>query len=282
MALAASGTMSLAGTATERSVQVALGGDGSTQISMNDAAVRALADKATGPVTMNDFHGKSAGGDGGSSSSAPAQYLPVSLSGTDSATDSAIPAMSHQPSDNVQITGTTFWRRVRLTSSQAGNFRLYVSPDRDSDYAVSQPNFRGDMQANMTIVTQSGTETEFPMLVGNIGVSGWEYALWTPTVGAQPTAPTAWNAVTTSPQSEGKFYLKTSSAPTGSSQTGRLQNFISTTTGYGYFEATSTPSGRYSMWLRSPQYTLAVGDTIDFYYGVDCAGLSSINFYLAA
>ena len=62
MTLAASGTMSLAGTATDRSVQVALGGDGSTQISMNDAAVRALAGEATGPVSMNDFHGKSAAG----------------------------------------------------------------------------------------------------------------------------------------------------------------------------------------------------------------------------
>jgi len=62
MTLAASGTMSLAGTAADRSVQVALGGDGSTQISMNDTAVRALAEEATGPVSMNDFHGKSADG----------------------------------------------------------------------------------------------------------------------------------------------------------------------------------------------------------------------------
>tara|TARA_R110002124_G_scaffold36150_2_gene116825 strand:+ start:1679 stop:2323 length:645 start_codon:yes stop_codon:yes gene_type:complete len=61
MTLAASGEMSLAGTATDRSVQVALGGDGTTQISMDDTAVRALAGEATGPVSMNDFHGKSAG-----------------------------------------------------------------------------------------------------------------------------------------------------------------------------------------------------------------------------
>ena len=64
MTLAASGTMSLAGTATDRSVQVALGGDGSTQISMNDAAVRALAGEATGPISMTDFHGKSAAAEG--------------------------------------------------------------------------------------------------------------------------------------------------------------------------------------------------------------------------
>ena len=62
MTLAASGEMSLAGTAADRSVQVALGGDGTTQISMNDAAVRALAGEATGPISVNDFHGKSAAG----------------------------------------------------------------------------------------------------------------------------------------------------------------------------------------------------------------------------
>jgi len=62
MPLAASGEMSLAGTTSDRSVQVALGGDGATQISMDDTAVRALAGEATGPVSMNDFHGKSAAG----------------------------------------------------------------------------------------------------------------------------------------------------------------------------------------------------------------------------
>jgi len=62
MTLAASGTLSLAGTTAERSIQVELGGDGSTQISMNDTAVRALAGEATGPISMNDFHGKSAAG----------------------------------------------------------------------------------------------------------------------------------------------------------------------------------------------------------------------------
>ena len=62
MTLAASGTISLAGTTADRSIQVELGGDGSTQISMNDTAVRELAGEATGPISMNDFHGKSAAG----------------------------------------------------------------------------------------------------------------------------------------------------------------------------------------------------------------------------
>ena len=272
MTLAASGTMSLAGTATDRSIQVELGGNGTTQMSMNDAAVRALGDQTGAGSAINmstDFYGKSAG------SGPPAQYLPVSLSGTDSATDSSIPAQI-PPIDNNQITGTTYWRRVRLTSSQAGNFRLYCNPVRTSTSVLM---FRSDMQANMLIVTQSGTETEVPLLVGSTGAANWQRADTSNT----STQPTTWSAVSTGNTSGGRFFQKTSSSPTGSSGTGRLQNFISTTTGYGYFETSSMSSAvPIYLWVRSPQYTLAVGDTIDFYYGVDCAGLSSINFYLAA
>ena len=61
MALAGSGTISLAGTTAGRSIQLELGGNGSTQISMDDAAVRELAGVATGPINMTtDFYGKSA------------------------------------------------------------------------------------------------------------------------------------------------------------------------------------------------------------------------------
>ena len=235
---------------------------------MDDAAVRALGD-STGPqsaMNMSGFYGKS---------SVPAQYLPVSLSGTDSATDSSIPAQI-TPINNVQITGTTYWRRVRLTSSQAGNFRLYCNPFRTSTSALM---FRSDMQTNMLIVTQSGTETEVPLLVGNTGAANWQKANPTST----PTQPTSWIGVTTTGLTQGRFYQKTSSGPSASSGTGRLQNFISPTTGYGYFETTGMSSSLpLFLWVRSPQYTLAVGDTIDFYYGVDCPGLSSIYFYLAS
>jgi len=62
MTLAASGTMSLAGTETDRSVQVELGGDGTTQMSMNDAAVRELGGQETAGSAINmstDFYGAS-------------------------------------------------------------------------------------------------------------------------------------------------------------------------------------------------------------------------------
>jgi len=60
MALNASGPISLAGTTAGVSIQVELGGTGTTQISLNDASVRTLAGVATGAITMpTNFYGKS-------------------------------------------------------------------------------------------------------------------------------------------------------------------------------------------------------------------------------
>jgi len=270
MTLAASGQMAIAGTVTDRSIQVELGGNGSTQMSMNDAAVRALGDQTVAGSAINmstDFYGKSAG------SGPPAQYLPVSLSGTDSATDTSIPAII-TPVNNVQITGTTYWRRVRLTSSQAGSFRLYVRPRRNG----TATSYRGDIQANMFIVTQSGTETELPFVSsGGAAATGWQRA----TKSSSSTTPSSWFTVSTNSASGGLFYIKLTSTPTASSGTGRLQNFIYTTRGFGYFETSGSqiPSSYY--WLRSPAYTLAVGDTVDFYYGVDASSIGEVAFFLA-
>jgi hypothetical protein len=270
MTLAASGQMAIAGTVTDRSIQVELGGNGSTQMSMNDTAVRNLGDKPTAGSEINmstDFYGKSSG---------PVNYLPISLSGTDTATDTSIPAII-TPIDNVERTGTFYWRRVRLTSSQAGSFRLYCNPIRTTSTELS---FRCDMQTNMLVVTQGGSETEVPMLVGSTGATGFE-TVTTPT--STSTQPTSWSAASTATASGGLFRFQVTAAPTGSSGTGRLENFIDTNTGFGYFESSGAGNGLpLYFWMRSPQYTLAVGDSIDLYYGVDCAGLSSIQFYLAA
>lgn len=60
MALNASGPISLAGVTAGQSIQLELGGNGTTQISLNDATVRALAGVASGAITMpTDFWGKS-------------------------------------------------------------------------------------------------------------------------------------------------------------------------------------------------------------------------------
>jgi hypothetical protein len=60
MALNTSGKISLAGTVSGESIQKELGGNGTTQISLNDPAVRSLAGKPTGAVSMpSNFYGKS-------------------------------------------------------------------------------------------------------------------------------------------------------------------------------------------------------------------------------
>jgi len=62
MALNASGPISLGGTTAGQSVQLELGGTGTTQISLNCATVRTLAGVASGAITMpTNFYGKSNG-----------------------------------------------------------------------------------------------------------------------------------------------------------------------------------------------------------------------------
>lgn len=60
MALNSSGPISLGGTTAGQSIEIENGGNGTTQISLNDAAVRSLAGVASGAITMpTDFYGKS-------------------------------------------------------------------------------------------------------------------------------------------------------------------------------------------------------------------------------
>ena len=60
MALNASGPISLGGTTTGQSIAIENGGNGTTQISLNDAAVRSLAGVASGAIVMpTNFYGKS-------------------------------------------------------------------------------------------------------------------------------------------------------------------------------------------------------------------------------
>ena len=59
MGLAASGTISLGGSTAGRSVNLELGKSASAKISLNDTAVRSLAKKSSGVISLHDLHGKS-------------------------------------------------------------------------------------------------------------------------------------------------------------------------------------------------------------------------------
>lgn len=60
MALNSSGPISIIGTTSGQSIQIELGGDGSTQMGLTDSTVRTLAGIASGAITIpGDFYGKS-------------------------------------------------------------------------------------------------------------------------------------------------------------------------------------------------------------------------------
>lgn len=59
MALCSSGSMSLGGSSTGRSVNCELGCSGTASINMNRADVRDLAERSSGCIRMSDFYGKS-------------------------------------------------------------------------------------------------------------------------------------------------------------------------------------------------------------------------------
>ena len=257
--------MALGGTDYGRSVNRELGRSSTAQISMNDATVRSLtATSSSTALALTNFYGKSY--------NPSDQYLPISVSGDNSVVDNNIPALIGS-ANNTQITGTTYWRRARVTYTGAtGTKKLIVRPRRNGT-AVS---YRGDIQAVMLIVTQLGNENEVPFVNSGGGTAiGWEKG----PIGTSAYGPSSWSAVNTSAVSNGQFYIRTSAAPTGSSGTGRLQNFIYTTRGYGYFETSGSTLTSAYYWLRSPSYYLTAGDTVDFYYGVDASSISEVSFY---
>ena len=59
MTLAASGPISLAGTTAGQSIELELSGNGTTQVSLNDSALRTLSGIGSGQISFSDFYGKS-------------------------------------------------------------------------------------------------------------------------------------------------------------------------------------------------------------------------------
>ena len=60
MALASSGTMSIGGTTTDRSINLELGRSATATSSMGETDLRTLAGVASGAISMDDFYGASA------------------------------------------------------------------------------------------------------------------------------------------------------------------------------------------------------------------------------
>ena len=270
MTLASSGSLSMGGSTADRSINLELGNAATDQISLNDTDVRSLGGQSTGTIAISDFYGASAGG-----VSNPLGIGITYTANSDTYTDTVIPATASTVSNsNAQITGTTWWRRLRLTVQTSGSYAVHIRGQRDGNAT----SFRGDAQ--FAGIDWNGNFIPV-QIVGNTN-------LWR-TVNRQSSTQTSMpttHYAAASSGNNGRFVIKPSNTITGSTFTGRLSNIAanyngSSYSGYGYFETSGSTLTNATYHALSPTITgLSAGDYVDIYYGVDCASLQSLTFTL--
>ena len=259
-------------------------------ISMNDTDVRTLAEETTGSslIRFGDLYGKEHNLGG----------IPVTYTGTNSYTDTAIPSHSDlggTGSSSTTITNNPllFVRRVKLTySGTSASKYLHISAQR-ANPAIGQ-YFHGDAQIFGYSI--NGTFHD----IDTFGSTTTTNSGWKTKSGVNPTTtdPDDWHNSTGSELSvlhnrsgtDGKFTIfhtnAYNSGRTGSGGTGRIPNpFLTSLTGdnvgYGYFETSGGSIARMvgvHYHARSPSFSLDDGDTVEVWYGVDCASLDFIKF----
>ena len=270
MTLASSGSLSMGGSTATRSINLELGNAATDQISLNDTDVRTLGGASAGAIAISDFYGASAGGGGVSN---PLGIGITYTANSDTYTDTNIPYPYQTiSSSNSQITGTTWWRRLRLTVQTSGSYAVHIRGQRDGNRTY----YRGDAQ--IAAIDFNG-QLETLDTTGGIQ-SGWRTVdRQSSTITSMPTT----NYAATSSGSNGRFVLKVSNTVTSSSFTGRLSNIANggSNLGYGYFETSGGSISNSNYHALSPTKTgLSAGDYVDIYYGVDCQSLQLLQFTL--
>jgi hypothetical protein len=160
MALNLSGPISIAGTTAGQSIQIELNGNGTTQMSLNDASVRTLAGVPSGAIIMpTNFYGKSNRVTAAATISSPTSNYTVDTS--------KAPGYTAGTTDfTLTINGGVF-----ITSGSTGSYAMTV----DTSWAA------GDTVAiinNGTIVGRGGTggqgsrDFSGPALAGFPGTAG--------------------------------------------------------------------------------------------------------------
>lgn len=248
----------MGGTSSDASIQVEMGRTGTRQISLGQGDVRTLANKSTGAVSILDCYGKEA----------TWSYIPATTDSNDYVQITSGLPYTISGSSSSAIYGTANWRRSRLTATTAGTKQLDVRVQRNG----SATSYTGDVQISM------------------IAVNGVEYFLdtssgimqgWT-TYNMDTTAnwTSASSVLASSGGSHGRFVLRTTNTPTPSGGTGRLYNEFNTSHGYGHFETSGTTYTNGYYHARSPSYTLAAGDVVDVFYGIDAPSIDFVQFQL--
>ena len=250
--------LSMGGTSNDASIQVEMGQTGSRKISLGQGDVRTLANKSTGAVSILDCYGKEA----------TWSHIPIT---TDS--DNYVQITSGLPytisgGSNTQITGTANWRRSRLTTTGAGTKQLDVRVQRNG----SATSYRGDVQISMIAV--NGVEHFLDTSSGIM--QGWT----TYNMDTTQNWTSASSVSATSSGSNGRFVLRTTNTSTPSSLTGRLYNEFNPSHGYGHFETSGATVTNGYYHARSPSYTLAAGDVVDVFYGIDAPSIDFVQFQL--
>ena len=258
-------------------------------IRLNDTDVRVIAEETTNLSTIDfdDFYGKERNLGG----------IPVTYTGTNSYTDTAIPNTSElggvgSSSSTITNNPLLFVRRVKLTySGTSASKYLHISGKRDG----SATYYRGDAQIfgysingtfhdidtfGSTTSTNSGWKTKIAQLPSSSNPDEWHNS-----GGTEESVYHSNNG------SNGKFTIfynnSVNFGRTGSSGTGRIPNpFLTSLTGdnmgYGYFETSgvSNPAQQANIYYhaRSPLFYLNDGDTVEVWYGVDCHSLAFLKF----
>ncbi len=278
------GEMTMSGDNPAKSVQLEIGGVAEKQISLNDYGSRILANATSATpnsVSLDDMYGKTY-----TLSYPHGAYNSANDTFTD--TDIPAPGVVGSTSSNTQITGTEYWRRVTLTyTGTAGTKYLHISAQLDGTGGTAS-YFRGDAQ----FASYAINDTIYPFERDDGTLQpGWKTY---DTVPPQAPNPGDWNESESSQitafnsGSNGRFVIRSVNSPTGSGGTGRLYNIAqgfpnnnNTSRGFGFFETSGNSAHRVSnqyYHAKSSGYVLNPGDTIDVYYGVDCASLAYIKF----
>lgn len=119
MPLASSGTMSIGGSTTDRSINLELGRSATATSSLNESALRTLAGKASGAIALSDFYGKS--------------NLSVTLPNYNAGAQNIVLARTYTANPPVNDFVTCFVR-LKLNSDGTGAYTY-------EDYGSSEANF---------------------------------------------------------------------------------------------------------------------------------------------
>ena len=171
MTLNSSGPISLAGTTAGVSIEIENGGNGTTQISLNDAAVRSLAGVPSGAITMpTNFYGKS-------------NRVSISYTFTSSTTNASlnISSIGGYSSGKSDIT-VTVNSGVYLWANSTGNYGLNLSGGTTGDtlnlvnngYIMGQGGHESNGGPALNIGTGIGLTINNGGYIGGGGGAGYD------------------------------------------------------------------------------------------------------------